>query len=204
MKVYQVCALCCAQLCPTLCSPIDCSQQVFSVKFFRQEYCRGLLFPSPGDLLTWESNPCLLHWQADSLLMSHQGSPKGTNEECTWSSTIIWKGIHQHINEGPYNVHFYSFILFSCSVMSNFLWPHGPQHTSLPCPSLSPTACTDSCPLSQWSLAVSSSVVLLSSCLQSFPASGSFLMSRLFISGGQSIESSASSSFQWIFRIDFL
>ena len=32
-----------------------------SMKFFRQEYCRGLLFPSPGDLLTWESNPCLLH-----------------------------------------------------------------------------------------------------------------------------------------------
>ena len=86
------------------------------------------------------------------------------------------------------------FTLSVCSVMSNSLQPHGLQHTSLPCPSLSPTACTDSCPLSQWSHTVSSSVVPFSSCLQYFPASGSFPMSQFFASGVQSIGVSASAS----------
>ena len=61
-------------------------------------------------------------------------------------------------------------LLFSCSVLSNSLWPHGLQHTRLPCPSLSPGACSNSCPLSQWCHpTISSSVVLFSSWLQSFP-----------------------------------
>ena len=82
--------------------------------------------------------------------------------------------------------------LFSCSVMFNSLWPHGLQHARLPCPSLSPGACSNSCPLSQWCHPnISSSVVPFSSCLQSFPASGSFPMSWPFASGGQSIEASA-------------
>ena len=79
-----------------------------------------------------------------------------------------------------------SALLFSCSVMSDPLQPHGLQHARLPCPSPSPRACSNSCPLSQWyHPTVSSSVVPFSSCLQSFPASGSFLMSQLFASGGQ-------------------
>ena len=78
--------------------------------------------------------------------------------------------------------------------MSDFLWPHGLQHTRLPCPSLSPSVCTNSCPLSQWCHpAVSSSLIVFSSCLQSFPASGSF-PSQLFESGDQSIGASASAS----------
>ena len=78
--------------------------------------------------------------------------------------------------------------------MSNSLWPHGGlQHTRVPCPLPSPRACSNSCPLSLWyHPTISSSVVPFSSCLQSFPASGSFLMSRLFTSGGQSIGASAS------------
>ena len=77
--------------------------------------------------------------------------------------------------------------------MSDSLWPHGPQHTRLHCPSPSLGACSNSCPLSQWCHpAITSSVVPFSSCLQSFPASGSFLMSQLFTSGGQSIGASAS------------
>ena len=61
-----------------------------------------------------------------------------------------------------------------------------------PCPSPSPWACLNSCPLSQWCLpTISSSIVLFSSCLQSFPASGSFPMSQLFASDGQSIGASA-------------
>ena len=78
-------------------------------------------------------------------------------------------------------------MLFSHSVMSNCLQPHGLQHIRLPCASLSPGACSDSCPLSQWCYStISSSVIPFSSCPQSFPASGSFLMSWLFTSGSQS------------------
>ena len=77
--------------------------------------------------------------------------------------------------------------------MYDSFWPHGLQHTRLPCPSLSPGICSNLCPLSQWCHPnISSSAVPLSSCLQSFPASGSLSMSRPFTSGGQSIEASAS------------
>ena len=71
----------------------------------------------------------------------------------------------------------------------------GLQHTRLPCPSLSPRACSNSCPLSQWCHpTILSSVVSFSSCLQSFPASGSFPMGQLFTSGGPSIGALASAS----------
>ena len=83
-------------------------------------------------------------------------------------------------------------LLFSRSVVSDSLQPHGLQHSRLPCPSLSCWACLNSCPLSQWCHpTILSSVAPFSSCLQSFPASGSFLMSQLFISGGPSIGASA-------------
>ena len=66
--------------------------------------------------------------------------------------------------------------------MYDSLWPHGLQHTRLPCPSPTPGACSNSCPSSQWGHpTISSSVVSFSSCLQSFPASGSFQMSVLCI-----------------------
>ena len=75
--------------------------------------------------------------------------------------------------------------------MSNFLWPHELQHTSLLCPLLSPWVCANSCPLSQWCRPpISSSFTLFSSCPQSFPASVSFPVSQLFASGGQSIGAS--------------
>ena len=86
-------------------------------------------------------------------------------------------------------------VQFSCSVMSNSSQPHGLQHARLPCPSPSPRACSNSCPLSWWCYpTISSSVVPFSSCLQSFLPSGSFLMSLLLASGGQSIGVSASTS----------
>ena len=86
-------------------------------------------------------------------------------------------------------------VQFSCSVMSDSLQPHGLQHARLPCPSPSPGACSNSCPLSLGCHPIIlSSVVPFSSCLQSFPAAGSFLMSWLFTSGGQSIGASASAS----------
>ena len=97
-------------------------------------------------------------------------------------------------------------LLFSHSVMSDSLWPHGLQHARLPCPSPSPRIGSNSCPLSQWCHpTISSSVVPFCSCLQSFPTSGSFPMSQLFASSGQSIGASASASVpQWIFRVDLL
>ena len=83
-------------------------------------------------------------------------------------------------------------LLFSRSVVSDSLQLHGLQNTRLPCPSPSPGACSNSC---QWCHpTISSSVVPFSSCLQSFPERGSFLMSGLFSSGGQSIGASASAS----------
>ena len=82
-----------------------------------------------------------------------------------------------------------------CSVVSNSLQPHEPQHTRPPCPSPTPWIYPNSCPLSQWCHpAISSSVVPFSSCPQSFPESGSFPMSQLFASGGQSIGVSVSTS----------
>ena len=79
--------------------------------------------------------------------------------------------------------------------MSDSLWPHGLQHTRLPCPSPSLRACSNSCPLSQgYHPTISYSVIPFSSHLQSFPASGSFPMRQFFTSGGQSIRVSASAS----------
>ena len=89
----------------------------------------------------------------------------------------------------------FSSVLFSCSVMSDSLWPHESQHTRPPCPSQTARVYPNSCPLSWWCHpTISSSVVPFSSYLQSFPASGSFPMSQLFASGGQSIGVSASTS----------
>ena len=77
---------------------------------------------------------------------------------------------------------------FSHLVMSVSLWPHGLQHSRLPCPSPTPKACSNLCPSSQWcNLTISSSVVPFSFCPQSLPASGSFPMNQLFTSDGQSI-----------------
>ena len=84
---------------------------------------------------------------------------------------------------------------FSCSVIPDSLWPHGLQHARLPCLLPAPRAWSNSCPSSQWwHPTISSSVVPFSTCLQSFPASGSFPMSQFFTSGGQSIGASASAS----------
>ena len=79
--------------------------------------------------------------------------------------------------------------------VSDSLWPHGLQHARLPCPSPNPGVYSNSCPLSWWyHPAFSSSVIPFSSCLQSFPASGSFQMSQFFTSGGQNSGVSASAS----------
>ena len=92
--------------------------------------------------------------------------------------------------------HFYiSSVQFSRSVMSDSLQPHKPQHDRPLCQSPTPWVHQNPCPLSWWCHpAISSCAIPFSSCPQSFPASGSFQMSQLFASGGQSIALSASTS----------
>ena len=101
-----------------------------------------------------------------------------------------------------------SSVQFSCSIMSDPLQPHGLQHTRLPCPSPIPGAGSDSCPSSWWCHpGISSSAIPFSSCLPSFPVSGSFPTSQLFASGGQNIGTSAivlSVNIQDWFPLDWL
>ena len=78
-------------------------------------------------------------------------------------------------------------VWFSCSVVSDSLWPHGLQHARLPCLSPIPRVYSNSCPLSRWCHPTISSSVVPFSHLQSFPASGSFPVNQFFASGGQSI-----------------
>ena len=86
-------------------------------------------------------------------------------------------------------------VQFRCSVVSDSLWPHGLKYARPPCPSPTPGPYPNSCPSSRWCYpTISSSVGPFSSCLQSFPGSGSIQMSQLFASGGQSIGVSASTS----------
>ena len=85
-------------------------------------------------------------------------------------------------------------VQFSHSVISSSLQPHGLLHARLPCPSPTPEACSNSCPLSQWCHPTISSSVVPFFCLQSFPALGSFPVSQFFVSGGQSVGVSASAS----------
>ena len=131
----------------------------------------------PGSPVHGISEARLLQWVAISCSRGSSWSKERTYVSCTGRQSIFW------------------FLLFSHSVMSHSLQPHGQQHAKLPYPSLPPGACSNSCSLSRWyHSTISSFVVPFSSCPQSFPASGSFLMSQLFASGGQSIGISASAS----------
>ena len=89
----------------------------------------------------------------------------------------------------------FSSVQFNCSVVSDSLQPHGLPHARLPCPSATPGAYSNSCPLSRCCHpTISSCVIPFSSCLQSFPASRSFPMSQFFTSGYQNTGVSASAS----------
>ena len=120
---------------------------------------------------------------------------KKKNKKLQESYTSVKCKIQCSHFEKPFVSIDFSSVQFSHSVMSDSLRPHGLQHTRPPCPSPAPGVYSNSCPLSRWCHPnISSSVIPFSSCLQSFPASGSFLMSQLFESGGQSIGVSASAS----------
>ena len=152
-----MCACVCAKLlqsCPTLCDSMDCRLPVFPI--------RGILLARILECVAMPSSRRSFQprVQPASLL-----SPTLAGSFFTISAS--WEALPAH--------------QFSRSVMSDSLWPHGLQHPRLPCPSPTPKACSNSCPLSQWChLISSSSAVPFSSCLQSFPASGSFRMSQFF------------------------
>ena len=114
----------------------------------------------------------------------------------TWHRVHKYQKYKENISISYWEMYFtYQSVQFSCSVMSNSSWPHELQHTRPPYPSPKPRVYSSSCPLSRWCHpTISSSVVPFSSCPQSFPTSGSFPMSQLFASGGQSIGISASTS----------
>ena len=145
-------------------------QAPLSMGLSRQEFWSELPFPSPGSL----PDPGLEPWspalQADSLLYEPPGKP------------LFPHGCLKHLLSHQ----------FSHSVMSDSLRPHGLKHASLPCQLPTPGACSNSCPYIWWCIpTVSSPVIPFSSCLQSFPVSGSFPMSQ-FPWGGQSVRASAS------------
>ena len=140
-----------------------------------------------------------VHWAGDAIQPSHflsSPSPPAFNLSqhqgvFKWvsSSHQVAKGLEFQL------LHQFSSVQFSHSVVSNSLQPHELQHARPPRPSPTPGIHPNSCPSSQWCHpTISSSVILFSSCLQSFPASGSFSMSQLFASGGQRIGVSASAS----------
>ena len=106
--------------------------------------------------------------------------PSSLGQSLFWSWYVFFPSMLLHF--------YYISVQFSCSVVSDSLWPHGLPHTRPLCPSPAPGVYPNSCTLSQWCHpTISSSVIPFSSCPLSFPASGYFLMSQLFASGGQSI-----------------
>ena len=106
-----------------------------------------------------------------------------------------WKIRYRVLFFNNRNKYIFNTVQFSHSVMPDSLRPHGLQHSRPPCPSPTPRVYPDSCPLSRWCHpTISSSVIPFSYCPQSFPASGSFPMSQLSTSGGQSTGVSASTS----------
>ena len=150
------------------------------------------IFPTQGP------NPSLLHSRQILYQLSHKGSPRilewvaypfsrGSSQTKNWTKSPALQAdcLLARIRSDQ----------ISHSVVSDSLQPHETQHARPPCPSPIPRVHWDSCPSSQWCHpTISSSAVPFFSCLQSFPASGSFPMSQLFTSGGHSIGVSASTS----------
>ena len=155
----------------------------------------GSQFP----IMDWTCAFCMESEESQPL--DHQGSLK---VEC-FHDVLVWtkflfSGEHQEFKKSPLKslgqeLSIASSVQFSCSVVSNFLQPHGLQHARLPSPSPTSEAYSNSCPSSRWCHpTISSSVLPSSSRLQSFSTSGAFPMSQFFASGGQSIGVSASVS----------
>ena len=144
---------------------------------------RGILFPSPET--KWR--PSAVNVDSPNLRTVREFPPY----------VYVFKFYCLYLEREGREKHYIIFVVvshsLSHSVLSDSLWPHEPQQARPPCPSPTPRVNSNSSPSSRWCHpTVSSSVITFSFCLQSFPAPGSFPMSQLFTSGGQSIGDSAS------------
>ena len=182
-------------------------QDPLSLEFSRQEYWTGLPFPLPWEFPNKQLNHISYAFCIGRRFFTTE-TPLNLAREYSSNYNLVsvefWslQSAFTALGEDEQ----FSSVQFSHSVMSDSLWPHELQHARLPC--LSPTARVypNPCPLSWWCHpAISSSVVLCSSCPQCFPATGSFQMSQLFASRAQVLEfQHQHQSFQWIFRTNFL
>ena len=137
--------------------------------------------PLISNFLTLTGYPTIWH-KSDPIYLKTGSAPTGWN----FSPTKLTPT--SGANHKSWLLPVVLIVQFSCSGISDSLRPHGLQNARLPYPSPTPGACSNSCPSSQWwHPTISSSVVPFSSCLQTFPASGSFPMGQFFTSGGQSI-----------------
>ena len=170
--------------------------------FSRQDFWSGLPFTPPGELPDPGIKPVSLKSLAlegrfffTTSAIKHIITMSASRLKRSFNISRIMSTIFKNISMWYKYSTYFSSVQFSRSVMSDSLWPHGLHHSRLPCSSPSPGVYSNSCPLS-WLChpSISSSVIPLSFCLQSFPASGSFPMSQYYASGGRSIEVSASAS----------
>ena len=155
---------------------------------------RGILFPSPET--KWR--PSAVNVDSPNLRTVREFPPY----------VYVFKFYCLYLEREGREKHYIIFVVvshsLSHSVLSDSLWPHGLQHTRLPCPSPSPRVCSNSRPLSQWCHpTVSPSVIPFSSCSQSLPASGAFQWVGLLHQVPKVLELQHQSS-QWISRVDFL
>ena len=200
------------QSCPTICDAMDSSLPDSSVPWHSPGKNTGVgchtLLQVTVPNQEWNARPlCLLHWCV--CMLSHFGhvwlcAPLWTIACQAPLSTGFprqeyWGGVpcllptlagRFFTTSASWEAPPFSAVVVAVvqSLSRVSLWPHGPQHARLPCPSPSPRACSNSSPLSQWyHPTILSSVIHFSSCLQSFPAPRSFLMSQFFATDGQSI-----------------
>ena len=146
------------QSCPTLCDPMGCSPSRSSVHGIFQAR--------------------ILEWVAISFSRGSSWPQDRTQVSCIRGRLFtIWPMRETLIFIASIKNLLISSVQFSRSVVSDSLQPHEPQHATLPCPSLTPGVHPNPCPLCRWCHpTISSSVIPFSSCLQPFPASGSFPM----------------------------
>ena len=168
-----------AQSCPTPSDHMDCSL--------------------PGSSAHGIFQARVLEWVAISFSNAWKWKVKVKSLSCVRLLATTWTAAHQGPPSMGFSRHEYWRGVslpspFRGSAMSNSLQSHGLQYRRLPCPSPTPEACSNSCSSSRWCNPTISTFVIPFSCLQSFPASGSFPMSQPFASGGQSIGVSASAS----------
>ena len=191
--------VCISQLCLTICNPMDCSPPDSSL--------HGIL---QARILEWlaisfsRRSPGPRDWTHVSHITGRFFSIWATKFAPTLNlkrEMQIKTTMRYHLTQVRI-----SSVQFNLSVMSNSLQPHGLQHASSPRSSSFPKVCLNSSLLCQWFHPVfSSSDALFSFCPQSFPGSGTFPMSWLFISGDQNTGAQLQhQSLQWVFRIDFL